>query len=116
MSRFVSIGALVFLLCVFIGFAPVRATEPTRAGVAVPTFAPDSNTAWVPDRPTGDEFLQPEGGPGPVVSEKDHPYRPNGQGQSTFRVADLSNPILKPWAVDQMRKANQEVLAGRIPR
>jgi len=30
-----------------------------------------------------------------VVSQKDHPYVPNNVGQSTFRVADLSNPILK---------------------
>jgi hypothetical protein len=81
----------------------------------LPNFAPDSITAWVPDRPAGDEFLPPSSGPGPVVSEKGYPYRPNGQGQSTFRVADLSNPILKPWAVEQMKKANDEVLAGKIP-
>jgi hypothetical protein len=62
-----------------------------------------------------DEFLPPPRGPGPVVSEKDHPYTPNGQGQSTFRVADLSSPILKPWAVAQMKKANDDVLAGKIP-
>jgi hypothetical protein len=86
----------------------------TNAG-ASPNFAPDGNTAWVPDRPAGDDFLPPESGPGPVMSEKAHPYGPNGQGQSTFRVADLSNPILKPWAVEQMRKANDEVLAGKIP-
>src|SRR5256885_14263813 len=85
------------------------------AAYAAPDFPPDGNTGWVPDRPAGDEFLPPPSGPGPVTSEKDHPYRPNGQGQSTFRVADLSNPILKPWAVEQMKKANEEVLAGMIP-
>jgi hypothetical protein len=82
---------------------------------SVPNFGPDSTTAWVPDRPAGDEFLAPPSGPGPVVSEKDHPYGPNGQGQSTFRVADLSNPILKPWAIEQMKRANDDVLAGKIP-
>ena len=82
---------------------------------AVPNFAPDGYTAWVPSRPAGDEFLRPESGPGPVISEKNHPYRPNGQGQSTFRVADLSNPILKPWAIEQMKKVNDQVLAGKIP-
>jgi hypothetical protein len=30
-------------------------------------------------------------------------------------VADLTNPILKPWAVEQMRKANEEVFDGKIP-
>jgi hypothetical protein len=84
-------------------------------GASVPNFAPDGTTAWVPDRPAGDEFLPPPHGPGPVASEKSHPYTPNGQGQSTFRVADLSNPILKPWAIAQMKKANDDVLAGKIP-
>jgi hypothetical protein len=27
----------------------------------------------------------------------------------------LSNPILKPWAIAQMKKANDDVLAGKIP-
>jgi len=92
----------------------LAAQAATSAGT-IPNFAPDGSTAWVPSRPAGDEFLPPESGPGPVISEKGHPYTPNGQGQSTFRVADLSNPILKPWIVEQMRKANDEVLAGKIP-
>lgn len=76
----------------------------------------DSTTAWVADRPTGDDFLPPQSGPGPVMSDKDHPYIPNGLGrQPTYRVADLTNPILKPWAVEQMKKANDEVLAGKVP-
>ena len=84
---------------------------------SIPDFAPNNVTGWVPDRPAGDDFLPPPSGPGPVMSQKDHPYQPNAgtAGQSTFRVADLSNPILKPWAVEQMRKANEEVLAGKIP-
>jgi hypothetical protein len=79
-------------------------------------LAPDSTTAWVADRLTGDDFLPPPSGPGPVMSDKDHPYIPNGQGrQPTYRVADLSNPILKPWAIEQMKRANDEVLAGKVP-
>jgi hypothetical protein len=81
-----------------------------------PNFAPDRNTAWIPDRPTGDDFLPPLIGPGPVMSAKDHPYVPNGRGvQPTYRVADLTNPILQPWAAERMKKANDEVLAGKIP-
>ncbi len=92
---------------------PARAAE---AAETAPDFAPDRSTAWIPDRPTGDDFLPPLSGPGPVMSAKDHPYVPNGRGvQPTYRVADLSNPILRPWAVESMRKANDEVLAGRIP-
>jgi len=35
--------------------------------------------------------------------------------QPTYRIADLSNPILQPWAREQMKKANDEVLAGGVP-
>jgi hypothetical protein len=96
-----------------LAFQSLAANEPASN----PDFAPNSVTGWVPDRPAGDDFLPPPSGPGPVVSTKDHPYQPNAgtQGQSTFRVADLNNPILKPWAIEQMRKANEEVLAGKIP-
>ena len=86
------------------------------AAEAAPDFAPDRNIGWIPDRPTGDDFLPPLSGPGPVMSAKDHPYVPNGRGnQPTYRVADLSNPILQPWAIEKMRKANDDVLAGKIP-
>jgi hypothetical protein len=30
-------------------------------------------------------------------------------------VADLTNPILQPWAKEQMQKANDQVLAGKMP-
>jgi len=81
-----------------------------------PNFAPEHTTAWLPDRPTGDDFLPPPSGPGPVMSAKDHPYVPNGGGrQPTYRIADLSNPILKPWVVEKMRNANDDVAAGKVP-
>src|SRR6266550_9573435 len=80
-----------------------------------PNFAPDDSTGWVPARGAGDEFLPPPSGPGPVTSEKDHPYVPNGSAlQATYRIADLSNPILKPWVVEQMRRANDRVRAGKV--
>src|SRR5258708_213884 len=100
-------GALA-ALC--LGAAPPFAAE------GPPNFAPDNATAWVPGRPTGDDFLPPASGPGPVMSVKDHPYVPNGGGrQPTYRVADLTNPILQPWAIERMRKANDAVLAGKVP-
>jgi hypothetical protein len=84
---------------------------------AVPDFSVDIDTGWLP---VGDEFLPPPSGPGPVTFDKRYPYVDNGAArrthtQPTFRVADLSNPILQPWAVEQMRKANEEVLAGKVP-
>jgi hypothetical protein len=107
-------GMLAGFVCTGGALSPVLAAE--TIGATVPDFAPDSSTAWIPDRPTGDDFLPPVSGPGPVMSAKDRPYVPNGRGaQPTYRIADLSNPILRPWAMEQMRKANDEVIAGKIP-
>jgi hypothetical protein len=62
-----------------------------------------------------DDFQPPASGPGPVTYEKGHPYVPNNdQGrQVTFRIADLTNPILKPWAIEQMRQQNELAAAGK---
>jgi len=71
---------------------------------------------WIQDRPSQDDFLPPESGPGPVVSEPGHPYVPNGAGkQQTNRLADLNNPALKDWVKVPMGKANDEVREGKIP-
>src|SRR4051812_22546566 len=84
--------------------------------VSIRNLTPYPIHAWLPDRPTGDDFLPPPSGPGPVMSRKDRPYVPNGRGQQpTYRIADLTNPILKPWAIEQMKKANEEVDAGKVP-
>ncbi len=50
------------------------------------------------------------------MSEPGHPYVPNGNGrQPTYRIADTTNPILKPWVVERMNKANDDVRAGKVP-
>jgi len=88
-----------------------------KTAPSIPIFNPSPIGGWVPDRPTGDDFLPPvDGGAGPVMSDPKHPYVPNGGGrQSTYRVADLTNPILQPWTAERMKKANDEVLAGKVP-
>jgi hypothetical protein len=108
-------GAVAALLCGGAVLWPALAAERTGTVASVPVFTPDSDTGWVPDRPTGDDFLPPASGPGPVMSVKDRPYVPNGQGQPTYRIADLTNPILKSWAIERMKKANDEVDAGKVP-
>jgi hypothetical protein len=76
----------------------------------IPDFAAD-NAAWNTD---STDFIALPDGPRPVSFDKAHPYVPNGIGQQpTYRIADLSNPILKPWAVERMRGANDEVLKGK---
>jgi len=64
----------------------------------------------------GDDLLPPPSGPGPVMSDPAHPYHSNISGlPPTYRVADLSNPILKPWVVERLRKSNALVLSGKVP-
>ena len=62
-----------------------------------------------------DDFQPPASGPGPVTYKKDHPYVPNNDDgrQVTFRIADLTNPILKPWAIGKMREQNGLAAAGK---
>ena len=112
MSRLFSIAALCGAAVALALDAPSIAAE--RA--PWPVFNPTVDSGWIPDRPTGDDFIPPARGAGPVVSDPAHPYVPNGGGrQPTYRVADLTNPILQPWAKEQMKKANDEVLAGKVP-
>ena len=107
-------------LAVLVAFAIWPRAAQTASDTAIPDFAPDAMTSWFPDRPTGDDFLPPESGAGPVLSDPAHPYTPNDEGRSTgiqptYRIADVNNPILKPWAAAQMKRANDEVLAGGVP-
>jgi hypothetical protein len=86
----------------------------------VPNFATDGNAGWVASgMGFGTDFVQPPTGPGPVTNDPAYPYVTNVQAaatgkQPTFRVADLTNPILQPWVVVQMKKANADVLAGKV--
>jgi hypothetical protein len=110
-ARVLGGGVLISLACTGAASWPALGAETTP----VPDFARTSSTAWVLDR-TIDDLLAPSSGPGPVTFDPAHPYIPNLRGvQPTYRVADLSNPILRPWAIEQIRKANEEVLAGKVP-
>src|SRR3954469_8088572 len=109
-------------LCITAGLLSSAALLPVLAAdrandesAAIPNFGPDTLTAWVADRPASDDFLPPASGPGPVLSDPKHPYVPNGQGQPTYRIADLTNPILKDWVKVPMKKANDDVMAGKVP-
>jgi hypothetical protein len=106
---------LTAILCAAVGGA-WAADVPNKQ--VIPNFAPTDKTGWVLDRAMGPDDLvaPPTGGPGPVTFDKAHPYYPNGRGpRSTYRVADLTSPILQPWTLPSMKKANDEVLAGKVP-
>jgi hypothetical protein len=88
------------------------AAQAANEAAKIPDFS-HSDTGWFP---ISDDFLPPTSGPGPVMSDPAHPYYSNQSGrQPTDRVADVTNPILKPWAVERLRKSNADVLAGKVP-
>ena len=100
-------GAVAVLACVTLTAA---AAQPNASP---PDFS-SNGTAWQTNN--GGEFIAVPGSPAPLRQDPAHPFVPNGQGkQPTYRIADLTNPNLKQWAKDIMKKDNDEVLAGKIP-
>src|SRR4029077_18161818 len=84
---------------------------------ATPDFSSNGRT-WVLS--SGTAFLKVPGdtGPGPIM-DKNFPGsafdQQRGGARSQNRIADTSNPILKPWAKQLMDIANERVAAGGIP-
>ena len=103
--------------------APLAAAVAALVATAVPaaaaaqTAVPDfsSNLAGWVGLNGGGPFYEPvPGRVPPVASDPAHPFVPNGAArQPTFRIADLSNPNLKPWVKERMRKDIDELLAGK---
>jgi hypothetical protein len=89
-------------------FAPVYAAE---AETGIPQLE-SLRVGWAK---IADDFQPPASGPGPVTYDKDHPYIPNNDEgrQVTFRIADLTNQILKPWVIEKMREQNELAAAGK---
>ena len=92
-----------------------EALGASQQGAAIPNFSPSVEVGWIP---YGGQFLAPPNGPGPVMNDPAHPWISNqvaaatGQ-QPTFHVSDPDNPILQPWAKDELRKRNERVLSGK---
>lgn len=107
-SRNISLAILLSMAVAPAGGAPAEKAQ------SIPQFG-FANYAW---SKVSDDFQAPQSGPGPVMADKAHPYVNNNVAERsgraiTLRIADLDNPILKRWAVDQMRKANELAAAGK---
>jgi len=78
---------------------------------SLPNFSPNPAVGWI-----GVGGIRPVPGKvPPLAQDPKYPFVPNGTGQQpTYRIADLSNPNLKPWVKEVMKKDNDEVLAGKI--
>ncbi len=109
MSRFAS-RHLLLTGCALAGLTLSAAAQPAASP---PDF---STTGWLNENTfRGGELLPVPGSPPLFHQDPAHPFVPNNAGrQPTYRIADLSNPNVKQWAKDVMKKDNDEVLAGKI--
>jgi hypothetical protein len=95
------------------------------AGAQAPEKIPDlgssRNFAWTPLTVNGGIarygtgwFDPPAGLRGPIKQHPDHPLRGNETGRPTPALGNWKDPILKPWAAEQMRLSNEEFLSGKV--
>jgi len=89
---------------IFVSFALVGG-----AG-AQPVSPPDffvGDVGWV--HVLNATFPPVQGSPSPVVQDPGHPFI-----GASWRIGDLSNPNLKPWVKEVMKKDNDEIDHGKI--
>jgi hypothetical protein len=102
-------------LGLLVSLAGTAAVRQVSGASAPPVFSLTAQTAWVG---IGIGALLPvPGSPKPIGQDPAHPYISNDEsavtgGQPTQRISDISNPNLKQWAKEVMKKDNDQVLAG----
>ena len=93
--------------------APIRGAA---ADNAIPNLAPPG-FAWLA---MGADWRDPApgSGHGPIKPDPAHPFHGNREraiyGDVTPRIGNVSDPVLKPWAAQQMQASNEEVLSGKM--
>jgi hypothetical protein len=93
-----------------VALSPAVAQDAAKANASVPDFS-SNNAGWVS---IGTDWVAVPGVPSPVTGDPAHPYVPNNTGaQPTFRVANIDNPNLTPFAKGELKKSNDEVLRGK---
>ena len=105
----IAVGFVALLICMAASNAP-------GAPVTIPDFS-RGGLGWTNGLAQADLTPVP-GSPSPIRPDPAHPLVLNAailEGkQPTFRIGDLSNPNVKQWAKDIMKKDIDEVLAGKI--
>jgi hypothetical protein len=97
------------------GLAYAADAPVPRLPSGVPDFS-SQNMGWASN---GVEFFPVPGEKAvPITSDPEHPYCGNRllakcNFQNLPPIGDTKNPILQPWAAEQMRKTNAEILGGK---
>jgi hypothetical protein len=128
-ARGISASASAAALCASLA---ATAAFGAQGGAAPPDFGPNPNVSWIA---YSNNFIAPPKGPGPVDNPPDRPYAvgrvpdPYVPESPAFerarlaaepanatrtRIADLSNPILRPWVRAALKQVNEDTLAGRL--
>lgn len=103
-------GIVAGLLLCLASVWPVSGARPAdKTSNAIPDFSSGDRT-WVLTKGTQYLKVPDDSGPGPVV-QKGKPYKHD----VVPRIADTSNPILKPWVKKLMDINNERVIAGGLP-
>src|SRR5215510_632596 len=107
--------AASFMAGVVAGAVCVAGSFSAMAEGVAPNFAPSADIGWYA---YNRQFIPPTSGPGPVTQDPARPYVTNDEfrvtgRQPTQQLADLSAPILQPWAREVVRKRNEIVLGGK---
>ncbi len=88
------------------------ASGTDRPSTPIPNFS-SFNDGWIAIN--SDFTPVPGNGPKPVTFDPKYPFRRNDEpGAATYRVANLNNPNLKPWAIAELKKYNDLVFAGQL--
>ena len=109
---FATTGKRLLASAAFTGLLCAGLAAEAAAQASIPDFSSNSS-AWIA---INRDFLAVPGSPPPISNDPSHPYVLNGTPgqQPTYRVADLTNPNIKPWAKERMKQANDIVLAGGV--
>src|SRR5262249_28749792 len=101
-------GNLLALVMVAAAAGPAMAQQ-TAGGQAKPSAAaPDFSGIW--RHGSLPWMVPPAAGPGPVTNRSRR--KDNGTSNYDQLVGDYTNPILKPWAADVVKKFGEVSLAG----
>ena len=112
-----SLDSNIRSLTVATALAVTAFVAPSLAQPADQSPLPDfSRSGWVNEGTFNGGGLVPIPGQPYFRQDARYPHVPNNRGrQPTYWIADLdSNPNVKPWAKEVMKKDNEEVIHGKI--
>ena len=100
LSKLLLVGGVLISSAFVAGAGAQSSSPPDLSGGA---------GGWVHDG--GATFEPVKGSPSPVVQDPAHPFVSQA---ASWRIGDLSNPNLKDWVKQAMKKDNDEIHAGKI--